>query len=936
VLCSAMAPKNIDIAGAERESISMDLDMIEAQVTGHTAMPLSEEAVGIILETLEKLRNQLSDINKRIILCAPADIDDHKRLYCNLTMHLFKLMTDLQIIKKTFTAGSSHPPPPPIVPTTDIRLPTLEIPSLDGNVMDWPSFRDMFKSIVDNNTRLSKAQKLAHLKTSVTGEASRLIRALNLTDGNYDIAWKQLNDRYQNERELLFHIYRRLHGQPNAAINSSSSIRSLIDISKECIRSLEVLSIFRKPELDSILLFIIFGKMDLGSKELWEQSLKDSKIPSLDSLFEFLEQRARSLGAGGTSRGQGEHANKREDKQSRVQVHLSQESESCKVCKKDNHPLYKCAVLLAQTVSVRKETVRKLQLCYNCLHRGHSSRNCSSEGRCKTCKGGHNSLFHESKDAKEGNHPSSEPQSFSQQIHAVEDKPSLARTMLATAMVRVITHDGNELLCRAFLDGGSTHSLITESCVQRLGLRRMKCAAEITGLQSSTLATARGITSIIITPHFSKSIQITVSALIIPKVTDNLPVYSCKSDGWTHLKGIRLADPSFGKPAPIDILLGSDVFWDILLDGKRSGPAGSAQLINSEFGWLVAGTIKSKPPQVRVHYTEADLDVQLQQFWELESHPATRVHTLEEENPEQHFKDNVTRDEDGRYHIKLPLKDPSLEMGDSRTAAVRRFNQLERRLPRTPRDQERYLSCIQEYLDSHHMELIPAAEVSNPIHPVYYIPHHYVVKEESSTTKLRVVFDASAKSTSKVSLNGNLMVGPVQQDNLIDIMIRFRLHVIAFTADIARMYRQIKVSASDKDLQRILWRDHPGQNVREYRLTTVTFGTAAAPYLATRVLRQLAEDERSSFPLASKVVSEDFYVDDMLSGADSVADAIILQNQLLSMMSRGCFSLRKWSSNSAELLQRLPMDMVETSPTGKIDFNNNNNNIALLSKSTTW
>jgi hypothetical protein len=68
------------------------------------------------------------------------------------------------------------------------------------------------------------------------------------------------------------------------------------------------------------------------------------------------------------------------------------------------------------------------------------------------------------------------------------------------------------------------------------------------------------------------------------------------------------------------------------------------------------------------------------------------------------------------------------------------------------------------------------------------------------------------------------------------------------------------------------------QNVQEYRLTTVTFGTAATPYLATRVLRQLAEDESSSFLLASMVVSEDFYVDDMLSGADSIADAIILQN----------------------------------------------------------
>jgi hypothetical protein len=150
-----MAPKNIDAAVAERESISMDLDMIEAQVTGHRATPLSEEAVGIILQTLEKSRNQLSDINMRIILCAPADIDDHKKFYCNLIMQLFKLKTDIQIIKENFAAGSSQPPP--TNPTTDVRLPALEIPSFEGNVMDWPPFGDMFRSIVDHICRLSNA-----------------------------------------------------------------------------------------------------------------------------------------------------------------------------------------------------------------------------------------------------------------------------------------------------------------------------------------------------------------------------------------------------------------------------------------------------------------------------------------------------------------------------------------------------------------------------------------------------------------------------------------------------------------------------------------------------------------------------------------------------------------------------------------------------------
>jgi len=130
-----------------------------------------------------------------------------------------------------------------------------------------------------------------------------------------------------------------------------------------------------------------------------------------------------------------------------------------------------------------------------------------------------------------------------------------------------------------------------------------------------------------------------------------------------------------------------------------------------------------------------------------------------------------------------------------------------------------------------------------------------------------VVFDASARSASGVSLNHKLLVGPTIQDNLVDILIRFRLHQIVLTADIEMMYRQILVREQDRDLQRILWRTDVNEKVQTFRLNTVTYGTSSAPFLAVRCLKELAIREEMKYPVAAKVLQTDFYMDDLITGA---------------------------------------------------------------------
>ncbi|XP_058840617.1 uncharacterized protein LOC131696100 [Topomyia yanbarensis] len=202
--------------------------------------------------------------------------------------------------------------------------------------------------------------------------------------------------------------------------------------------------------------------------------------------------------------------------------------------------------------------------------------------------------------------------------------------------------------------------------------------------------------------------------------------------------------------------------------------------------------------------------------------------------------------------------------------------------------------------------------------PIYYLPHHGVEKAESTTTKLRVVFDASCRTDTGISLNQALMVGPVIR-KMLSIILRFRMHRYVIIADIEKMFRKIRVHPSDYPLQRILWRCSSSQPLRTFELTTVTYGTASAPYLATKCLQRLSEDGSNDFPLASLVLGKDFYMDDMLTEVDNEAEGSELCRQLLQLLQSAGLSLRKWSSNSSTILSEIPPELRDERSTLALD-----------------
>ncbi|XP_076383571.1 uncharacterized protein LOC143260874 [Megalopta genalis] len=349
-----------------------------------------------------------------------------------------------------------------------------------------------------------------------------------------------------------------------------------------------------------------------------------------------------------------------------------------------------------------------------------------------------------------------------------------------------------------------------------------------------------------------------VTFLVLPSITGRLPSRHVDRSGIPIPSNIKLADPEFNKPAAIEALLGEYLFYKLLCVGQIRLPNGRCVLQKTRLGWLISGETNCQHNSFRsakCHLANHDLNDQVANFWKIEECPSEKHFSLEEKACEQHFQDNTYRDDQGRYVVRLPFNKTLSQLGTSGKMALKRFYTLENRLESQPELKQQYKEFINEYLQLGHMSLVKQDCVDEG----FYLLHHAVLKSTSSRTRLRVVFDASAKSSSGISLNDTLLVGPTIQDDIFQLITRFRTHNYVLTVDIEKMFRQVRIHATDAKFQKILWRNSKDDTVQTYQLDTVTYGTAPAPFLAVRTLTQLAEDEGQAFPLAADALKHDFY-----------------------------------------------------------------------------
>ena len=197
--------------------------------------------------------------------------------------------------------------------------------------------------------------------------------------------------------------------------------------------------------------------------------------------------------------------------------------------------------------------------------------------------------------------------------------------------------------------------------------------------------------------------------------------------------------------------------------------------------------------------------------------------TPEELKCEEHFQTTTKRRPAGKFVVKMPFKEEIGFFGDSLQQTRGLLRCLVFRLERNPELDRNYNNFINEFINLGHMEEIPDNELVRPHYKCFYMPHHCVLKDSSTTTKLRVIFDASAKTTSGISLNGKLMVRLTVQKDLFSILFRFRMHQAEVLVDIAKFNRQVELEEEYRVYHRILWKHQNSTEVRHYRMTRVTY-----------------------------------------------------------------------------------------------------------------
>lgn len=853
----------------------------------------------------------MGDISDHLLSMNLDDTDNLYTLHQQLEQEIFEC--DL-LVKKLLVSSVNH------TLSSDgskgVKLPKIESPKFNGNIINWRSFWEQFEVSIHKRSDLSDAEKLVYLKNSLKdGSAKGVIEGLSQSGEFYAEAIQSLKARYDRPRLVHQTHVKMILEAPALKEGSGRELRRLHDTIQQHLRALKAMSYEPSGPFITSMLEL---KLDTNTMFEWQKFSHDlPDIPHYHKLLEFLDLRAQASEAS-TSGSKNLPKVSERQKNSHItsftaNATADSATDNCTLCKNEKHMFFSCPRFKALTHEKKLATLRSQEVCMNCLRPGHFVKQCRSAHRCRKCQKPHHTLLHV--DYAGDTSPTVPPEQLSNvKVSANAISGLESSSLLMTCRVVVQAPDGSSIEARALLDSASSASFVSERLAQCLRLPRSRRDAKIFGVAGlSHESSTQVFTKFAISPVQELTKKINVTAVIVPRVTCDVPLQHIPfKTEWSHLADLTLADPDFGQPGKIDLLLGVDIFAEVVRQGRRIGITGTPSAFETDFGWVLAGetsTYVSHFSLTTFHTSLATEDDLLKSFWEIEEQSSDISSlSLEERSAVQHFERHHSRNESGQFIVPLPKRPQAKQIGESRSQAVRRFRSLEKSLHARGLSNE-FNAVMEEYFEKDHAELVPAADLEKPTHEVFYLPMHVVLKESSSTTKVRAVFDASASSSTGVSLNDQLLVGPTVHSTLIDVLLRFRLHRIALTTDVSRMYRAVLLEDSDKDLHRFIWRQDSSQPLRDYRMTRITFGVSASSFVANMAVKQNAADFLLEYPLAARAVNESFYVDDGLTGADSIEEAITLQCQLQQLFDRGGFLLRKWNSSDPTVLKHIPNEL---------------------------
>lgn len=914
--------------------------------------------VKTVNETAVKQHAAFENLVSKLFRCETScdDIDDDA---------LTKLQDDISDLYITIHSTCNALVPPTTVPNLDltttsnasahnegslgIKLPRLNLGTFSGQIDKWIAFHSLYENSVHKNSNISDVEKFTYLLSSLSGEPLKLIKSLPVTTVHYNIAWQTLLRRYHNSRALVSLHVNHILDIPPVPQASVKHLRQFLSSYHENVSALEALE-HDVTKGCLVLTSFILRKFDYDFRSKFEHSRTDTQVvPTIKELIEFIEKECSQLEAAdlassnyktrtnvaSNTRTYPEPKTNSFRPQTQKTVLLTTESQNCAYCSSTEHIIFRCPEFTKLTPDARFTFIKGKHLCTNCMGR-HTVTNCKSLRNCFTCGRRHHTMLHLPNEQplqivnRNKQPPPSTSEAPRSKTHTLPKAPkrdtdstyvpensamvstltqSNTTVLLATALVKV-TYEGHSTVARAVLDSAAQHSFMSETCASVLRVPRTHAdSSQISGISSFPVKT-KGLCHITLSSLNGCILTSSHPVLILDKITNDLPRARVEPTIKSRLSNLVLADPAFDNPAPIDLLIGADLFGLAMRDRSFSLGENMPTVFDTIFGYVLLGST----PVLNTHpesacgiitllcLNDSKLLQSIQKFWTLEEPPYVGKTIPPEQECENNFIQSHSRLQSGRYIVRLPLKESTEQLGNSSKNALRMFHYLEKRLLANSDLKMKYIEFMRDYEDTGHMV---ESQNTTILHtPHFFLPHHPVLREN----KLRVVFNASAATTTGKSLNDILFQGPKLHNEIPDIILHFRRYKFVFSCDIKQMFRQILVHEDDQPLQLIYWREEPSLPLKIYQLTTVTYGMSSSPWIANRVVQKLIEDEGHHYPAAASALKLQLYVDDALLGSDTLDEALQLQQDVTALLAMGGFSLRKWTSNCAELLNAVPTD----------------------------
>ena len=383
----------------------------------------------------------------------------------------------------------------------------------------------------------------------------------------------------------------------------------------------------------------------------------------------------------------------------------------------------------------------------------------------------------------------------------------------------------------------------------------------------------------------------------------------------------------------VGIILGQDAYeLQRPLDykiGTRSEPFA----VLTELGWVVSGPMTGERRQKVCHFAfteDVKVAENIQTLWDIETY-ASKMNVVSQSKKElqaQKMLESTTKFTGERYEVGMLWSEPEPNLPNNYSSALGQLYSLERRFQRDPNLKSLYQQSIDTDIEKRFVKILDESEVKSTFGKEWYLPHHPVLNP-NKPGKVRRVCNAASKYKD-ICLNGKLLAGPDLLHGLIGTIFRFREGPIALTADIESMFLQVQVPEQDRSCLRFLWRPRTNELVHIYEYQRHVFGAKSSLTCANYAFKRVGLDNEEVYPIATKAIQNNFYMDDFIKSVETPEEAIQVFDQLQLLLSQHGFELMKWISNDDAVTEAIPEDLKSISNTKQVKVEPNTEGSSVL------